>query len=50
VPEHEAFPDGVNPLIGRRAQSAGSVPSDREIRLTYGELTQLIEDAIRDLK
>ena len=35
VPDYAAFPH---------------VPADREIRLTYGELTALIEDAIRNLR
>ena len=30
--------------------NTSGTPSDREIRLTYGELTALIEDAIRDLR
>jgi L-fuculose-phosphate aldolase len=35
VPDYAAFP---------------KVPADREIRLTYGELTALIEDAVKNLK
>jgi L-fuculose-phosphate aldolase len=50
VPDRTAFPDDPGTLIGRRARPSGSVPADEEIRLTYGELTALIEDAIRNLK
>ena len=35
-------------LAARRAQ--GPIGADEEIRLTYGELTALIEDAVRELK
>jgi L-fuculose-phosphate aldolase len=50
VPERAAFPDDFAAAIGRRSQTAGSVPADTEIRLTYSELTALIEDAVRNLK
>ena len=46
VPDREAFPEDVRARI-RRGAEAGP---DHEIRLTYNELTQLIEDAIRSLK
>jgi L-fuculose-phosphate aldolase len=38
------------PRIGLDAQRAQGVGRDTEIRLTYGELTALIEDAIRNLR
>jgi L-fuculose-phosphate aldolase len=50
VPDYAAFPDDVAGLIARRAHAPGSVPADREIRLTYGELTALIEDAVKNLR
>jgi L-fuculose-phosphate aldolase len=50
VPDRTAFPDDFSAMIGRYARGAGTVPADHEIRLTYGELTALIEDAIRNLK
>jgi len=50
VPDYAAFPDDVAGLIARRTQGPGNVPADREIRLTYGELTALIEDAVKNLK
>ena len=50
VPDRAAFPDQSGVGFGRRTHAPGSVPPDQEIRLTYGELTQLIEDAIRSLK
>ena len=50
VPDYAAFPDDLAGLIARRAHAPGSVPADREIRLTYGELTALIEDAVKHLK
>jgi L-fuculose-phosphate aldolase len=50
VPDYAAFPDDVAGLLARRAAAPGSVPADREIRLTYGELTALIEDAVKNLK
>jgi hypothetical protein len=34
----------------RDPRSAGSMGPDEEIRLTYRELTALIEDAVRHLK
>jgi L-fuculose-phosphate aldolase len=50
VPEAVAFPG----QSGAAARRLGAMPpggaADREIRLTYGELTALIEDAIRDLR
>src|SRR5687767_429180 len=50
VPDYAAFPDDLAGLIARRAHAPGSVPADREIRLTYGELTALIEDAVKNLR
>jgi L-fuculose-phosphate aldolase len=50
VPDHAAFPGDLSAMMGRRATGAGPVAADQEIRLTYSELTQLIEDAIRNLK
>ena len=50
VPDYEAFPDDLATLVARRAHAAGSVPANQEIRLTYSELTALIEDAVRSLK
>ena len=50
VPDYAAFPDDVAGLLARRAAAPGSVPADREIRLTYGELTALIEDAVKNLR
>jgi L-fuculose-phosphate aldolase len=50
VPEREAFPTDFSPSMGRRTERPGDAPPGQEIRLTYGELTQLIEDAIRALK
>jgi len=37
-------------LLGRAARPGGDVNPDDEIRLTYRELTALIEDAVRQLK
>jgi L-fuculose-phosphate aldolase len=45
VPERAAFSAAPAGGAGR-----GSVTADQEIRLTYSELTALIEDAIRSLK
>lgn len=50
VADRVAFPGDSGALIGRGARAPGTVPADQEIRLTYGELTALIEDAIRNLK
>jgi L-fuculose-phosphate aldolase len=50
VPDRAAFPDQSEAVLGRRTPVSPPVPPDQEIRLTYGELTQLIEDAIRSLK
>jgi len=50
VPDYVAFPEDLAGTLARRAQMAGSVPADREIRLTYGELTALIEDAVKNLR
>ena len=50
VPDYAAFPDDLATLIARRSHAPGSVPADREIRLTYGELTALIEDAVKNLR
>jgi hypothetical protein len=30
--------------------AGGAIPADQEIRLTYSELTALIEDAVRNLR
>jgi hypothetical protein len=37
-------------LVGRQFQPGRNMSGDGEIRLTYGELTALIEDAVRHLK
>ncbi len=37
-------------FVDRAFRPAGTVSADAEIRLTYGELTALIEDAVRNLK
>ena len=37
-------------FVARRTHAPGSVPADQEIRLTYGELTALIEDAVKNLR
>jgi L-fuculose-phosphate aldolase len=50
VPDYEAFPGDLAALVARRTHAPGSVPADQEIRLTYGELTALIEDAVKSLK
>jgi L-fuculose-phosphate aldolase len=50
VPDYAAFPDDLTALLARRARQPGSVAADREIRLTYGELTALIEDAVKNLR
>ena len=50
VPDYAAFPSDLASLVARRTHAPGSVPADQEIRLTYGELTALIEDAVRSLK
>jgi L-fuculose-phosphate aldolase len=50
VPDYEAFPGDLAALVARRPHAPGSVPADQEIRLTYGELTALIEDAVKNLK
>ena len=49
VPDRSAFSDEA-PLAGRLLQRSARVAADQEIRLTYGELTALIEDAIKSLK
>jgi L-fuculose-phosphate aldolase len=49
VPEHAAFPEASGGEGRRRSVPAGAA-ADQEIRLTYGELTALIEDAIRHLR
>ena len=38
------------PARAVRLPDGGTVGADDEIRLTYGELTALIEDAVRQLK
>jgi L-fuculose-phosphate aldolase len=48
VPEQAAFPEAT--AVQRRAAVRAGAAADQEIRLTYGELTALIEDAIRDLR
>ena len=50
VPDYEAFPGDLPALVARRTHAPGSVPADQEIRVTYGELTALIEDAMKNLK
>ncbi len=50
IADRDAFSGDFGALIGRRDGTRGTVPDDQEIRLTYGELTQLIEEAIRSLK
>jgi len=51
VSDHEAFRGGPNPRgLVPGLLRPGASPADAEIRLTYGELTALIEDAVRHLK
>jgi L-fuculose-phosphate aldolase len=50
VPDWSAFPGGSRAPVAPRAQGGGPIPADQEIRLTYSELTALIEDAVRSLK
>jgi hypothetical protein len=50
VSEWMAFPEEASGPIGRQAQASGGVSGDREIRLTYSELTALIEDAVKNLR
>ena len=50
VPDYEAFPGDLAAALARRASAPGSIPADQEIRLTYGELTALIEDAVKHLQ
>jgi L-fuculose-phosphate aldolase len=50
VPEQVAFPADSTGRFGGRVTGSGSAAPDQEIRLTYTQLTQLIEDAIRNLK
>ena len=50
VPDRAAFPDDFAAVTSRRGHAPGSVPADQEIRLTYGELTALIEDAVKNLR
>jgi L-fuculose-phosphate aldolase len=50
VPEWTAFPQHPLGSIAGRTPAGGAIPADQEIRLTYSELTALIEDAIRSLK
>lgn len=48
VPEQAAF--GESSGVAGRGPALRRAAADQEIRLTYGELTALIEDAIRDLR
>ena len=48
VSEHAAFPAGMASGAGWPPRP-GSIPDDQEIRLTYGELTALIADAVKSL-
>ena len=50
VSDQDAFPGGLDALIHPRPPRPGGPHADREIRLTYGELTALIEDAVKNLK
>ena len=50
VPDYEAFPGDLAAALARRASAPGSIAADQEIRLTYGELTALIEDAVKHLQ
>jgi L-fuculose-phosphate aldolase len=50
VPDRLAFSEEWSAAVARRARGAGAIPADQEIRLTYSELTALIEDAVRNLK
>jgi L-fuculose-phosphate aldolase len=50
VADRTAFPDDFAGLFGRGPHARGTIPPDQEIRLTYSELTALIEDAVRNLK
>ena len=43
-------PNPIDPKVVRPAQSGADPDGDEEIRLTYRELSALIEDAIRSLK
>ena len=49
VPDTVAFSDALGGLLHEGRAGGGPDPG-REIRLTYGELTALIEDAVRQLK
>jgi hypothetical protein len=48
VPHVPALGQARDPL--RAGAGDGPQSSDREIRLTYGELTALIRDAVKNLK
>ena len=50
VPDQAAFAGDFAAAAARRTHARGSIPADQEIRLTYGELTALIEDALKSLK
>jgi L-fuculose-phosphate aldolase len=50
VPDSMAFPEDSSAASWHRARAAGAIPPDQEIRLTYSELTALIEDAVKNLK
>ena len=50
VADWTGFPEGAAGPTIRRAQRGSAIPADQEIRLTYSELTALIEDAVRNLK
>jgi L-fuculose-phosphate aldolase len=49
VPDRPASGGSWSALTAARAQGPGAIPADQEIRLTYSELTALIEDAVRNL-
>ncbi len=50
VADRTAFPDRAAAVWGRLGQAGAAIPADQEIRLTYSELTALIEDAVRNLR
>jgi L-fuculose-phosphate aldolase len=50
VTDRAAFPDRSAAALGRLGHAGGAIPADQEIRLTYSELTALIEDAVRNLR
>ena len=50
VPDSAVAPGATVPAAPRRPGQDAGVRGDQEIRLTYSELTALIEDAVRNLK